>query len=538
MKKCFLFKILCILVSFMLLGCGGGGGAMEEGVIRINVGPEPKTMDPSLNSAMDVSVYIGHAFEGLSAKDKEGKITYGVAESWDISNDGLTYTFNIRDNAKWSDGMTVTAHDFVYTWQRIVNPITASEYAYQLSPIKNAVSITAGDKPVESLGVIATDDNTLVVTLESPTAYFLELTADATFFPVRRDMIEANGDKWTLTPETYIGNGPYKMTERSIDDKIVMEKNEHYWGIESVVANKLVFILMQNENAAVAGIKEGSLHFAEDPPAQDIPLLVEEGLLQIRPYLGTYYYALNVTNEILKDPRVRKALSLVIDRNYLVEQVSQGGEIPAGGLVPNSISDVEGDFRENGGDYYSLDPADYDANVAEAKELMAEAGYPEGEGFPVLEFKTNPSSLHTSMFEAVQQMWSEQLGIDSVMSQEEWAVFQQTRNDKNFVIARHGWIGDYADPMAFVNLFITDSPQNNGGYSSAKFDELVEIAKASGDQNVRMKAMHDAETVLLDEMGIIPIYFYTLPLLVNPKLKGVIFDPLGMHKFNYAYIEK
>jgi len=539
MKKCFMLQMFSLLMSFILLACGGSESVIiEENAIKINVGPEPKTIDPTLNSSVDGSIYIVHAFEGLSTKDKEGKIAYGVADKWDISNDGLTYTFNIRDNAKWSDGEAVTANDFVYTWQRAVDPNTASEYSYQLSPVKNATAITEGTMPIDTLGVKAIDENTLEVTLEAPTAYFLELLAFPTYFPVRRDIIEEHGDKWTLKPETYISNGPFSMTERSIDDKIVMGKNEYYWNADEIVPPQLVFILMQNDNAAVAGIKEGSLHFADEPPPQDIPILIEEGLVQIHPYLGTYYYALNFTNETLKDIRVRKALALAIDRNYIVKQVSKGGELPADAWVPSGISDVTGDFRENGDEYYSVDPADYEANVAMAQELLAEAGYPEGKGFPVLEYKTNPTTMHISIFEAVQQMWKENLGIDATMAQEEWAVFQQTRNDKNFVLARHGWIGDYNDPMTFIDVFVSDSPQNNGGYSNAKFDELVQIAKMSGNQNVRMTAMHEAENMLLDEVGLIPIYFYTQPLLVDPRLKGVIFDTLSKHKFHYAYIEE
>jgi len=539
MKKKIVLQMFFVLVSFILLACGGGGGVpIEEGAIRINVGPEPDSIDPALNSAMDGGVYIAHAFEGLTITGKDGKITYGVADKWDISNDGLTYTFNIRDNAKWSDGEPVTAQDFVYTWQRVVDPITASEYSYQLAPVKNATAITAGEMTVDTLGVRAIDEKTLEITLEAPTAYFLELLAFYTYSPVRRDIIEAHGDKWTLKPETYIGNGPFKVVERSIDDKIVMAKNENYWNADEVLPPQLVFVLMQNENAAVAGIKEGSLDFATNPPPQDIPILIEEGIVQIHPQLGTYYYVVNFTNETTKDPRVRRALALAIDRKYIIEQVTKAGQVPAGAWVPSGINDVTGDFRENGGDYYSVDPADYEANVAEAKQLMTEAGYPDGEGFPVLEFKTNPGAGHTSIFEAIQQMWSESLGIDSVMTQEEWAVFQQTRNDKNFVLARHGWIGDYNDPMTFIDVFVSDSPQNNGGYSNAKFDELINIARSTGNQNVRMTAMHEAEDVLLEDMGLIPLYFYTQPLLVSPKLKGIVFDVLGNHNFSYSYIEE
>jgi len=532
MKKCFM-----LLVSFVLLGCGGvTTDITEKGTITISLGHEPYTIDPTLNTWSIASTYIAHAFEGLVTKDKEGKVTYGVADSFNISDDKLTYTFNIRSDAKWSDGKTVTAHDFVYSFRRVVDPNTGARLSPLMEPIKNAKNITAGDKPLESLGVVAIDDNTLSVTLEFPTAYFLELLTADTYYPVRQDIIEEYGEQWTLNPETYIGNGPFKVVERSIDDKIVMERNEYYWNASSIVPNKLVFLLIQNENTAVAGVKEGSLDFAANPPPQDIPLLTEEGLIYINPILATQYFVLNFTNKALKDPRVRKALSLSIDRNYLVEEITQGGETPAGAWIPYGVNDVEGDFRENGGDYYSVDHKDYEANVAEAKKLMLEAGYPNGEGFPVLELKTNPTALNTSLFEAVQQMWKEGLGIDSFITQE--AVFFQTSNNKDFVVARHSFVAAYNDPMTFIDSLMSHSPQNQGGYSNARYDNLVNMARIEDDENVRMKAMHEAESILLEDMGLIPIYFYTQPLLVSPNLKGVIFDSLAVSKFNYAYIEE
>ena len=296
---------------------------------------------------------------------------------------------------------------------------------------------------------------------------------------------------------------------------------------------------MQNENAIVAGVKEGSLDFADKPAPQDIPGLIEEGIAHIEPQVGTYFYIVNTTEGPTKDARVRRALSLAIDRNYIVEQVSKGGEGPAAGWVPWGINDFEGNFRENGGDHFSLDPADYEANVAEAKKLMAEAGYPNGEGFPVLEYLTNPSSLHVSMFEAIQQMWSEHLGIDATISQEEWAVFQETRRSKDFVVARHGYTGNYNDPISFLDQFESDSFRNYTGYSNAKYDEIIKGSKLIvNDEKKRMKAMHEAERILFEDTGLIPIFFYTQALLMNPKLKGVVFDPFNKHRFHYAYIEE
>ena len=528
--------VVGLFIFIFAISCGGGSAKYEEGVLRLNVGPEPQTIDPTLNSAIDGSMYIIHAFEGLAAKDKEGKIVGGVAESWDVSDNGTKYVFHIRSNAKWSDGKPVTANDFVYSWRRATDPKTAANYSYQMEPLKNAKKITAGEMPVDSLGVKALDDNTLEVTLEAPTPYFDQLMAYPVYFPLRQDIIEANPDSWTMNPETYIGNGPFKMTERSIDNQIVMEVNTNYWNVSVIVPKKLIFVLMDNGTSVVAGIKEGSIYFSDRVPIQDMDVLKEEGYLQIKPYLALYYYSLNNTNDTLKDVRVRKALSLAIDRNYIVEQVTRGGQIPAAAVVPALISDVSGSFRTNGGDYYSVKPEDYTKNIEEAKKLLAEAGYPDGKGFPVLDFKTNPGE-HTSIFEAVQQMWKNNLGIDSTISSEEWAVFQQTRLDKSYVVARNAWVGDYDDPMTFLGMFLSHSAQNVECYNSPQYDALLAQASSTGDNNVRMPILHKAEDLFMSEMPIIPLYFYTLPVLVNPNLKDVQFDTLGKHKFFYAYLE-
>lgn len=526
---------ISLFAIFSLTSCGGKDEVLED-TIYINVGPDVKTLDPTLSTSVDESVYIVHTFEGLVTKDKDNKLAPGVASSWDISDDGLVYTFKLRDDAVWSDGKPITADDFVYSWKRAVDPIVASEYSYQMEPIKNASDILYNNMPIDNLGVKALDDKTLEVTLEVPTAYFLQLASFQTYYPVRKDIIDAHGDQWALSPETYISNGPYIMTERSPNDKIVLEKNTNYWDSASVVANKLVFILMENPNSAVAGIKEGSLHFALNPPPQDITTLTEEGLLKINPYLGTQYYIMNLTNKFLSNENIRKALSLSIDRSYIVENITKGGEIAAGAWVPYGVSDVKGDFRENGGNYFSVEAEDYEKNVALAKELLTEAGYPNGKGIDVIEFYSRPG-IDVTIFEAIQQMWKEHLGIDTTITQEEFPVHMQRLRDQNFVIARSRWIADYNDPMTFIDLFTSTSPRNNGLYTNIKYDELVNTAKLSFDNNVRMKAMHEAESILMSDMGIIPIYFYTEPILVSKELKGIIYDSLGFHRFTYSYLE-
>ena len=535
-----MIKINKIIISFLIflfvISCSNSN-KKEDGVsIFINTGPEPNTIDPSINVTSDAVFYLTHTFEGLVEKDDNGKLIPGVAESWEISDDGLTYTFKLRTNTKWTDGQIVKANDFVYSWQRVVNPATGSQYGYQHEPVKNAKAITAGDMPKENLGIKAIDDFTLEVQLEAPTAYFLELLSFPTFYPLRKDIIEKYGDQWTLNAESYIGNGAFKLVERNRDESLIMVKNTNYWNVETIVPDKITFVLMENETASVAGVKAGTLHFARSFPRQDIKTLQDEGLIVIKPRISSYYYCLNLTNDILKDVRVRRALSLAIDRNYIVDQITRGGEKPAGALVPYGISDYEGDFRENGGEYIDVSKEGYKANVEEAKKLMAEAGYPNGNGFPVMEFKADPG-LHVKIFEAVQQMWKENLGIDVTLTQEEWAVFLQTRYDRNITMARGGWNGDFNDPINFMTLCISYSPNNYSVYSNKAYDDMINQVMLSGDQKFRMETMHKAEEMLMKEEAIIPIYYYTEPLLVSPKLKGVYYDSLGFHRFHHCYLE-
>ena len=535
-KRAFLLWILS-LIFFVFLACSNNASKVSDSDIIVNLSVEPKTIDPSFNAQIYGVIYIQHVFEGLTTRDRNNKVVEGVAESWDISEDGKTYTFHLRTNALWSDGKPVVADDFVYSWRREVDPIVASEFSYQHEAVKNARDITAGKMPVESLGVKSIDDYTLEVELEAPTAYFLELTAFPTYAPLRRDIIEKYGDSWTLSPETYIGNGPYVMSERNIDENIIMVRSTNYWNADTIIAPKITFMFMQDGAAAIAGIKDGTLHMAYEPPQQDIPTLTEEGLIQIKPLIATYYYPINVTNRYLRDARVRKALSLVIDRNYIVENVTKGGQKPAGGWIPYAVNDVEGDFRENAGNLYDISKEGYSNNIVMAKQLLVEAGYPNGVGFPVIEFKTDPGN-HVGIFEAVQQMWKEHLNIDSSITQIDNALLGQTLLEKNFMIGRLYWSSDYMDPMSMMSLFVSYNTQNNGGYSNRRYDELIERAASTDNQNIRMSAMHEAEKIFIEDMGAIPIYFYTEPLLVNPKLKGVVYNPLGFHKFSYAYLEK
>lgn len=524
---------LLIVLSYFSISCKD---KTTSDSIVINMGAEPKTIDPTLNSIGVVSVYIIHAFEGLTKLDSNNNVLGGAAESWDISEDGLKYTFHLRTNAKWSDGKPLTANDFEYSWKRAVDPNVAAEYSYMMEVIKNAKEINAGIINYNNLEARALDDYTFEVILENPTAYFLEfISSTGIFMPIRKDIIETYGDEWTLNPETYIGNGPYKMTERLIDQKIVFSANTNYYSEEEQIAKEITFILMSDPNTAVAGLKNGTVHFsALEPPAAEIETLKLEGYISANNALGTYYLELNITNEALHDKRVRQALALAIDRNYIVSNVTKGGQIPAGAFVPTQVRGLNGTFRSESKDYININ--DYETNIEIAKSLMAEAGYPNGENYPILELKVSPG-IYVLVGEAIQQMWKDNLNITVQLIQEEFPITLQSLIEKDYQLSRMGWTGDYNDPMTMLDVMLSYGGINHSGFSDANYDRLILIAKQSPDNKIRMDAMKQAESILMDEMPIIPLYYRADALMISPKLKGVVLNPLGRHKFNYCSIE-
>ncbi|PCG20294.1 peptide ABC transporter substrate-binding protein [Brachyspira sp. G79] len=504
--------------------------------IVINLAPEPLTIDPTLNTDNLTMIYILHAFEGLTKKDADNKIIGGAAESWDINREGNIYTFHIRTNAKWSDGKSVTAKDFVYTWRRAVDPKTANKYSYYFEVIKNAKEVISGKKSVEELGVRVVDDYTFEVELNSPTAYFLELTAYPPFYPVREDIINKYGDEWTLTPESYIGNGAFKMTERNFDKNIILERNNNYWNNENIKPNKLTFLLMEEPNTSLAGILNDSIHFAKPFPRNDIETLKKKGIVHIVPVAASYYYRFNLNNKKeLKDNRVRRALSLAIDRDYIVKSITKCGERPAGSLVPYGINDVNGDFREKGGDNINID--DYKKNIEEARKLLAEAGYENGKNFPVLDLLIATREFDVNIADAVQNMIKDALNIDVRIVKYEWASYLQNMYNKDFDMAVYLWYADYNDPINFLNIFKSDAPNNYGSYSNNVFDDYINIASTNKNNNIRMHALHLAEDIFIKDNAIIPIYFYSEALLVYPKLKGIEYDSQGLYRFFNAYLE-
>lgn len=543
MKKRLLALTLVAAMGISLFaGCGGntdGGdtGAAGGGVVTHNLNSELKSIDPALNTAVDGHQVIYGVFEGLCRLDERDQGIPGIAESWDISEDNLTYTFHLRD-AKWSDGQPVKASDFVYAWKRAVDPATAAEYGYQMYYLKNGEAINNGEKPVDELGVKAIDDKTLEVTLENITPYFLQLTAFPTYMPVREDVVSADPEGWALNMDTYIGNGPFKVQEWKHDDVLKLVKNENYYDADKVKLDGIDYVFIVEASTAVSAFESGEIDYMEAVPAEKIAVLEEanDENFKILPYLGTYFYIFNMNQEPVNNLKVRKALSLAINRKDIVEQVTKAGQVPATGFVPKGVSMSDGttDFQETAGDYNM--PID-DSKVEEAKQLMAEAGYPDGQGFPTIELLYNTNEGHKAIAEAIQAMWKQNLGINVELRNEEWKVFQTSRNEGNYTVARHGWIGDYVDPMTFLDMWITASGNNDAKFSNPKYDELISKAKSTLGKE-RDDAMLEAQAILMEELPVMPIYYYTNAILMRSTVKNAPKSITGPVNYREAYLEK
>ncbi len=438
-------------------------------------------------------------FEGLM-REVDGQIQPGIAESYTMSDDQLVYTFTIRD-AKWSDGQAITANDFEYSWNRVLDPETASEYAWIFD-----------EANVDSFKAI--DEKTFEVTLKAPTPYFLGLTAFYTFFPVRQEAVEAGADgAWAVDPEKSIVNGPFMLEDYRNGDRLVLVKNPNYWRADQVKLDRIEGLMIVDQATALTGYESGQIHVIDDMPSAEIPrLLAEDPTFMIMPQDGVYYYALNTQVEPMDDAKVRRALMLAIDRTAIVETVTKGGQIPATTMVSQASRDANGNvFAVEAGDYGI--PVD-GSGVEEAKALLAEAGYPDGEGFPELEIMYNTSEGHKAIAEAIQEMWKQNLNINVTLTNQEWAVFQDTRKQGNFQIARSGWIGDYSDPMTYLGMFVTGSPNNYSRWENSEYDTLLEEAKTQEPQQ-RFETLYKAHDLVMEGSAYMPIYYYTDPIMVS-----------------------
>ncbi len=557
MKKKVISLLLVACMAIGLTACGGGSAAApaagdnaqagadnaaaapadaaEGKTLSVQVGPDPETIDPALNSAVDGGNMLLHLFECLLTVAQDGSLAPGSAESWETSEDGLTWTFHIRDGLKWSDGTPLTANDFVYSWKRVCDPAVAAPYAETvLQPVAGFADAVAGN--VDALQVAAPDEKTFVVTLSAPCTYFGSLAAFATLSPVNQATVEANGDAWAVNPETYICNGPFYISEWVPGSHILMTKNPNYWNADAIKLANIKWNLIEDSNASYAAYQSGEVLMIKDVPTEEIPSLSGQDDFFVDPIIGTYYVNMNETEEIFKDAKVRQALSLAIDRDYVANTLMQGTYSPAYNFMGPGWIDTDGSQfinNSNGGKTYISE--DYEANLEQAKALLAEAGYPNGEGFPAITYTTNEAGYHKVVAEYLQQAWAE-LGITLDVNIVEWSTFTPLRRAQEYDVARNGWVGDYSDPSNMLDLLCSTNGNNDGKYSSAAYDAAMEASRTTVDPAERSKALHDAEDILMADMGIIPVAYYNDFWLQSPKITGSWHSAYGYWYFMYADI--
>ena len=519
----------------------------------VQYGPNPETLDPALNSSIDGANTLITVFEPLLLIDENNEVIPGQAESYTVSDDGLVWTFTMRDGLKWSDGSDLTAKDFEYSFKRLAAPDTAAPYAETVVGMIDGYEDAVGNPDADgnmttepdfdALNVVASEDGkTLTVTLSYPCAYFDKLAAFAAMSPVQQATVEANGDAWCTEADTYVCNGPYYISDWIPSERIVLTKNPNYvggWDSSKIVSDTITLLLLEDSSAAYAAYNSGEAQLIKDVPTDEIPSLTKAedgGDFYVDTILGTYYLSLNDQKEPFNDVNVRKALSLAIDRDYVANTIMQGTYSPAYNLVGPGIVDENGMFYDNANGGKTYISEDYEANLEAAKQALADAGYPNGEGFPVIEYSTNDAGYHTPVAEYLQQAWGE-LGITVNINKVEWASFTPMRRAGDYDASRNGWVMDYNDPSNMIELFTTGNGNNDGKYSSADFDAAVEASKVA-DKSVHFQKLHEAEDILMNDYACIPVAYYNDFWLQSPSLKGTWHSPYGYWYLQYGYVEE
>lgn len=488
-------------------------------------GPELETLDPPLITGSVESRIVGSLLEGLTTYNpKDLTPKPGIAKEWTVSEDGLVYTFFLRKSL-WSNNQPLTAHDFTYSWKRALLPETAADYAYQLYYIKNASSFNKGTlNDFNLVGVKAIDDYTLQVTLEYPTPFFINLTSFPTLLPVNKNCVETYGDSWTK-PDNIVTNGPFCLDEWRLNQHLILKKNLLYWDAKSVTLDKIKSQTVESVNTSFNMYESKTTDFINTVPLSIVDILIKREDFHPSVYLATYFFRFNVTKPPFDNILVRKAFNYAVDKNAIVKYVTKGDEVPAKTFVPIGMPGYE-----------SPDGSPYSVN--EAKQFLAQAGYPDGKGFPTIELLYNTSESNKNIAEVLQQMWKSNLNVNVRLLNQEWKVFLNTTKMLDYEISRASWIGDYIDPNTFLDMFITDGGNNRTGWSNTKYDSLIKMAAKENDQTKRFDLFKRAEKILVeDELPIIPIYFYVTHNMYRANIKGIYPNILNIHPLKYIEVK-
>ena len=607
MKRLFAL-MLAATMTLSLVACGdsaktGGDTAtgssepaettVDANVLNVSIASEPASLDPALNSAVDGATMLVHLFSGLAkfeqkadgslelVPDAATELPEGV-----VNEDGtVTYTYTLRDGMKWSDGEPVTANDFVFAWNRAASDDLAADYGYMFEVVDGYDEVAGGE--ADSMNIEATDDKTIVVTLKNSITYWNELLAFPAYFPVREDVV-AN-ESWATDPSTYVCNGAYTMSDWSHNSVITLKKNDNYFDADSITMPEINFYLSDDANNMLTNFENGSWQMIDDVPTNEIAALKEAypDEFVVAGQLGTYYVCWNINEDILpegsglsgkeaEDARaeIRNAVSLLFDRNYIVEEIGQAGQVPAASFVAMGLTDADGkEFRENAnggkGGYYAVDTASLQSNFDAAIEVLKKYyDYDEASGqftnFPSMTYLYNTSEGHKAIGEYLQSALAA-VGINMQLENQEWNTFLETRKAGDYSIARNGWLADYNDPICFLDMWTTASGNNDvqfgkGAHESVAaysldltdlgydtnvtdgtwaetYDVLISDIKTCTDTDTRYALMHKAEDLLMQTGAICPLYFYTDIYMIDSSVKGFFSNPLGYKYFMYCTIE-
>lgn len=522
------------LIALGLVGCGGKPGNTAKGnVLHIANGTEPADLDPQTVTGRPESNILRTLIEGLVIPHpKTLEPMPGQAERWEVSEDGTVYTFYLRPEAKWSNGDPVTAHDFVGSFQRMLTPSLGAEYAYQLHLLNNGEAYHKGElTDFSQVGAKALDDRTLELTLDHATGYFLNVLIHYSWHPVHLATVEKfggltrKGTRWTR-PENYVGNGPFVLTEWRPNQHIAVERSPTYWGAADVRLDGVRFYPIENADTEERMFRTGQLDVTRALPLSKIDEYREnhQDVLMVDDFLAAAYYRVNVNRPQLQDPKVRRALALAIDRIGLTQEIQRGSKTPAWHFAPPMPGFAPPDTFED--------------NVAEAQALLAEAGFPGGEGLPAIEILYPTSDSGRIITEALQSMWRTNLGIDVTLYNQEFKVYLETMQTQDYDVAWSAWIGDYPDPMTFLDMNVTDGGNNRTGWSNVRYDQLVDEVQAVRDPVARAELFYEMERILGDEVPVIPLYFYTSVYAKNPEVKGWYPTLLDIHPFQNVWLER
>lgn len=571
MKKKFrILLALCMVCSLMLAACGsaddgksttptvateptGTGEATPTQEADVKTTPdvappadakeltfvlsnEPDGLDPGVTNNSFASIFLANCFEGLVTNDESGSVVGGSAETWDISEDGTIYTFHLREGLKWSDGTDLTAEDFVYAIQRVLTPATTAQYVDMVTQyVKGAKEFYDGTGTTDTLGIKAVDPKTVEITLIQPTSFFVDILSMWVYDPVQKATIEANGDKWSTQADTYICNGPFKISEINMGESVVLVKNDNYWDASTVSIDKITFRYILDSSTALTAFESGEVDGIRSIPSSDVSRLKAENAgLQVAPNFGTVYYLINCSKEPYNNPLVRKALNLAIDRQAMIDNVVQIAATPAYNFISPGYS-VDGEDLAEGRSDRGISPT---ADVEAAKAALAEAGYPNGEGFPTLKLSYYSDDTVKKVVEAMAEMLQTNLGITVEITSNDWAIFYEDVQKGDYEVAAMGWSADYQHPMSFLPLLMTDDVSNNSFYSNPEYDKLVKQVMSETDPKKALETMRAAEDIVMNDYPYINLYYKANNYLMKDYVSGYYMTASGNLYFKNATLNQ